>query len=105
APPLALPPRSTTLFTKPMPSVRVRPEPELFLAGRPKSSKSMGFDDQEPADQGPCDNEDQERHGLDRNRDAERMRHLVQHDRQHQDEGRAEEGAEDRAQAPDDDHE
>src|SRR5437660_6880448 len=56
---------------KPMPSIGVRPESELLLASRPKSSKAMGFDDQQPADQGPCDNEDQERHGLDRDRDAE----------------------------------
>src|SRR4051794_10358764 len=57
--------------TKPRPSIGVRPEPKLLLAGGPKSSKAMGFDDQEPADQRPCDNEDQERHGFDRDRDAE----------------------------------
>ncbi len=67
------------------PSIGVRPEPKLLLAGRPKSSKAMGFDDQEPADQGPCDHEDQERHGsLDRNMDAQGMRHLIEvQDRQH----------------------
>src|SRR5204863_8375385 len=80
-------------------------EPNLLLAGRPKSSKAMGFDDQQPADQGPCDNEDQERHGLDRDRDADGVRYLIEQDRQHQDEGGAEERAEDRAEPADDDHE
>src|SRR5258708_31716452 len=78
---------------KPRPSIGVRPEPKLLLASRPKSSKAMGFDDQQPADQGPCDNEDQERHGLDRDRDADGMRHLFEQDRQHQDERGAEERA------------
>ena len=34
-------------------SIGVRPEPKLLLAGRPRSSKAMGFDDQQPADRAP----------------------------------------------------
>ncbi len=88
-----------------MPLVGVRPESQLLLGGRPKSCKSMRFDDQEPADQRACDNKDQQRNSLDRDRNSERVRHLIEQDRQHQDERRAEERTEDRTKPADDHHE
>src|SRR3569833_330869 len=80
------PPRTVIGF-QPMPSLGVRPEPELLLAWRPKSSKAMRLDDQEPADQRADDDEDRQRHRFHRKRDAECMRHLIEQNRQHQDEG------------------
>ena len=86
-------------------SIGVRPEPQLLLGGRPKPGKTMRLDDQQIADQRAGDDEHQQRHGLHRDRNAQRMRHLIKQDRQDQDEGRAEERAEDRAEPADDDHE
>src|ERR1700754_1284935 len=97
--------KRTPLLYKPMPSIGVRPESQLFLGGRPKSCKSMRFNDQEPADQRSCDNKDHERNGFDRDRNPERVGHLVEQDRKHQNEARPEERAEDRAKPADDHHE
>ena len=51
------------------------------------------------------DDEHQQRDRLHRDGNAQRVRHLVEHDRQDQDEGGAQERAQDRAEPADDDHE
>ena len=89
--------------------MRERPQPHLFLADGPQPRQAVGLDDQEEHDQGAEHHQLGVRHGGGADGHAHQRaqcgQHLVQEDRQHHDEGRAEEAAHDRPQPADDDHE
>src|SRR5262252_6659542 len=86
-------------------SMRERPEPQLFLADRPKPREPVRLDDEKEDDERAESHEFEMRDHRRRQRDAECGRDLVEKDRHHRDEGRAEETAEYRTEPADDDHE
>src|SRR6266550_4706410 len=78
--------------------VRKRPHPQLLLPDRPETREAVRLDDEEEDDEGAEDHELEVRDHRGRQRYPEPHRQLVQHQRQDDDERRAEEGAQDRAQ-------
>src|SRR5262245_38416619 len=87
------------------PLVGERPQSELFLGDRPQPGQAMRLHNQEEHDQRPEDHEFQMRNHGGREWYPEPAGDLVQHDRDQHDEGGAEKRPEDRAKAPDDNHE
>src|SRR3546814_985490 len=71
----------------------------------PEPRQAVRLDDKEEDDQGAEHHEFQVRDDLDGDLQPEQGWHVAQQDRQQHDEGGAEEGAEDRAETADDDHE
>src|SRR5205823_6323553 len=82
-------------------SMRERPEPQFLPGDRPQAGESVRLDNQEKHDQRAEGHEFDIRDHCRRQRDAEEPRQLVQKDRQDRDEGGAEKGTEDRADAAD----
>src|SRR5688572_12450400 len=91
------------------PSVREGPQAQLLLRDLPQPGKPVGLHDQEEDDEAAEDHQLQVGHGGVRDFHAERVRHPargeVEENRKQRDEGRPEEGPEDRPHPPDDDHE
>src|SRR5438034_5864123 len=92
-----------------MRSVREGPDPEVVPDISPEAVQPFRLDDQEKDDQRPEEDEpevrdDVEDRRLGEHQPAERLHGIPDDDRQQRHEDRAEDGAEHRAQAPDDDH-
>src|SRR5260221_14141061 len=91
------------------PLMRERPEPQLLLGDLPQPGQAVRLDDQEEDDQAAEDDGLGVGHERVRylypQRGLQRLGGQVQQDREEGNEGRSQEGAEDRAHAADDHHE
>src|SRR5262245_53164437 len=86
-------------------SVRERPQPVLLLGGLPEPRQAVRLDDQKEDDESAEDHQFdflRERH---RHPEPQPVWDIREQDRHHDDEGGAEERAEDRPEPADDDHE
>src|SRR5439155_18283708 len=97
--------RSSASVALTAPSVGKRPKSELLLANRYEPGKSMRLLDEKIADQRSKDDEFQMSNRLCRQRHTELGWNQVQHNRQNEDKGRANERTHDRSQPADDHHE
>src|SRR6185436_18645138 len=86
-------------------SVRKRPQPQLLLPDRPEPREAVRLDDEEEDDEGAENHDFDVRDHRGGQRHAQPRRQLVQHQRQDDDEGCAQERSEDRAETADDHHE
>src|SRR5580704_15798115 len=90
---------------RPAASMGERPEPQLLLADGPEPRQAVGLNDQKEDDQRAEDHRLQIGHQINWNLEPGKARRVVQKNRQQHNEGGAEEGPEDAAEAADDDHE
>src|ERR671931_606992 len=79
------------------PSIRERPQPELFFPDRPQPGEPVRLHDQEEYDEGAEQHEFDMRDRRRRQADSQEARQLIEEDRGQHDEGGPEERSEDRA--------